>query len=190
MMEQIDPFWYFIFSIFIAIGLGIFFKFFVKPKIEIIYENNRQDLIRRMLNRIFQLDNGMSNIFQIMMRQPEFVANEERSYELSDRDLRLIRNWIPIIDTVFDEFADFNLRQHWRSHLRQGEFDSMLQYVHFSHNYVLQLMGDLHIHNDLNLEARRRFCFEMIHNFKHDLFDKWLPLDNNVHTLLHVFERT
>jgi len=146
----------------IAIGLGFFFKFFVKPKIEIIYENNRRNLIRRMLNRIYQLDRGMSNIFQIMMRQPEFDPNEERAYELSQQDLDLINIQVPIVNTVFDEFDDFALKQHWRSHLRDEEFESMLQYVHFSHQFVLRLIQPLHIYHDLDLEARKGFCFEMI----------------------------
>lgn len=173
----------------IAIGLGFFFKFFVKPKIEIIYENNRRNLIRGMLNRIFQLDRGLSNIFEIMMRQPDFVPNDERAYQLSQRDLALINIQVPIVNTVFAEFDDFALKQHWRSHLREEEFESMLQYVHFSHQFVLRLIQPPHIYHDLDLQARKRYCFEMIHNFKHELYNKWRSLDNNIPTLLFVFER-
>ena len=173
----------------IAIGLGFFFKFFVKPKIEIIYENNRRNLIRGMLNRIYQLDRGMSNIFEIMLRQPGFVPNEERAYQLSQRDLALINIQVPIVNTVFAEFDDFALKQHWRSHLREEEFESMFQYIHFSHQFVLRLIQPPHIYHDLDLQARKRFCFEMIRNFEDELYDKWLPLVHNTPTLLSVFER-
>jgi len=76
-----------IISSLIAVIIALFVRYGIKPKIEKIYETNRNVLIGRLLTSVFIVSNQFNNAFDIFERQPNFDPSGQISYNLTTNEI-------------------------------------------------------------------------------------------------------
>jgi hypothetical protein len=124
-----------IISTLIAIGIAIYFRFFTKPKIEKIYENNRNKTISRLLNDIYNLDEYVGLSIQIITKQIGFDRGEQKSYEVTKQEADRLQYYLKQtrqIDKSIQENQTFLLQ-----YMEYEEFSVIGSYVKNSANFFI-----------------------------------------------------
>lgn len=154
----------------IVIGLGLYFRHATKPRIEQVYESNRNYVINGMLNDIYIMDRFMGHVFELLDNKKGFDPHDERQlFNFSQKEDDKIRSYYSQthrISDAFKKFSDYNV------HLKQEEYEVLINYVYFSDQFVESLLKPREEYVKDYLEQRKKYAKQIL-----KLFDGYLTKD-------------
>lgn len=111
----------------IGLGIALFVKYGIIPKIETVYHRNRNLMIKGLLIEANNISNQFDDAHEIFERQQNFVAGEDRAYNLTENEVAGLRLITAQIRRVFDDVRqrkDFLL-----FHFTIDELETILNYI-------------------------------------------------------------
>lgn len=146
----------------IAIGIAVFFRYVIKHDINRIYEENRDDLIKGMLDDIYKVQVIMGDVYSIFENKSDFNPREDGELQFTSRERTRLRWYYRQIHTFYEGFRGFN---QWRTHMTKKEFFALANYVAMSDGFVESLLNDLTYMKSF-LEELRKHALEIIELFE------------------------
>ncbi len=154
----------------IALGIALFFRFFMRPYIELVYKDNRDSIINGMLREIYRTDTCMAEVYSILQNQNNFVPDHAQIFTFTQREVNMIRFQYSIVHRISSDLSNFT--DH-RMHIRDDEYLALSNYAHFSDQFLEWLL-----HQPFGeympefLESRKGFARDIIKFFnKHLSFE-------------------
>ncbi|MBI5377647.1 MAG: hypothetical protein HZA82_03390 [Thaumarchaeota archaeon] len=92
----------------VGIITGILVKKYSKSKQEIIYEQNRKQIINMLLGQIAIPFAQMSQILTLFTRKEQFVVNKWESYQFTDNEYKALESYRKSIYKILNEFPRFH----------------------------------------------------------------------------------
>jgi hypothetical protein len=111
----------------IALGIALFVRYGIKPKIETVYEKNRNSTIRGLLIEANSVSKHFNDSHRIFEMQQGFVVGQHTTYGLTVRDFEKLKRINEIIKKAFKRIItrkDFLL-----FHLKYDELEAVLNYI-------------------------------------------------------------
>jgi len=142
----------------IAIGIAMFFRYVIKQDINKIYEENRADLIKGMLDDVYGVQDIMGDVFSILENKSGFNPKQDGSIQFTPHERTQLRWHYRQIHTFYEGFRRFN---QWRTHMTKKEFFALANYVSMSDGFVESLLNDLTYTRSF-LEERQKNAHKII----------------------------
>lgn len=111
----------------IALGIALFVKYGIKPKIETVYEYNRNSIIKELLIEVNNVSNQFNNAHRIFERQQNFVIGQHRVYDLTVNEFERLRWITEIINNAFNRIK--TRMDLFLFHLKIDELETILNYM-------------------------------------------------------------
>lgn len=87
----------------IGIGIALFVRFGIKPRIETVYENNRNSILGRLLIDLNNFSSHFDNAHRIFEIQGNFTPGVSQSYQLSVNQIEELNGIYETLSNVYEQ---------------------------------------------------------------------------------------
>lgn len=151
-------------------------KYKFPPKIEVIFETTRNEIISSMFDSVMRVHNSMNDVFDILQRQNNFDPTRGGTILVNDRDARLFVMPYRTICNTYDSYANSN----FQTHITHEEHLTFLNYFNFSKLFMdCLLQQPIREYSPENLTARQNYALRLITLFPDQVPDIFKNAWNN-----------
>lgn len=147
--------------------VAMIIKYKFPPKIEVIFETTRNEIISSMFDSVMRVHNSMKDIFDILQCQDNFDPDHGGTIFVNKDDARLFLVPYTEICNIYDSYE----RSNFQTHITHEEHLEFLNYFNFSKLFMDCLMKQpIREYSPENLAARQNHALCLI-----SLFPKQVP---------------
>jgi len=162
-------------TIIVGFSIAFFVRFGIKPKIETVYEENRNARLRGLLISVNTASSRFDDMYAIFESQENFVADEEMAYNLTINQVETLRMISRDAKRDFDDIRDkidFLLFHH-----TFDELETILNYLANAFSFFTipegvepDTRGPIHVfYFPIRVAVMRHHGWRLINMFPHEI---------------------